>query len=49
MVAPPVWAALGVVLVVDRIRRRRRSKDLRKLPRAPGYVPLVGNVGLVKV
>lgn len=45
---PVVWAAIGVIFVAGRIRKRRRQKDLHKIPRAPGHVPLLGNIGLVK-
>ena len=39
----------AVVIVVVRIRRRRRRKDLHKIPLAPGTLPIVGNLGVVKV
>eukprot|EP00892_Ulva_mutabilis_P010425 jgi/Ulvmu1/7755/UM039_0063.1 len=46
--ASPVLVATVCVFVLHRVRRRRRQKDVPKIPLAPGTVPIIGNIGLIK-
>eukprot|EP00892_Ulva_mutabilis_P010423 jgi/Ulvmu1/7753/UM039_0061.1 len=40
--------ASAVAMVLHRIRRRRRQRDLHKIPLAPGTFPIVGNLGVLQ-
>ena len=43
------WLVAGCVVVLHRVHRRRKAKDLRKIPLAPGSFPILGHIQLVKV
>lgn len=44
-----VWLVAGCAVVVHRWHRRRKAKDLYKIPLAPGSFPVLGHVEVVKV
>eukprot|EP00892_Ulva_mutabilis_P006218 jgi/Ulvmu1/3969/UM181_0003.1 len=43
-----VWLVVGGVVLLQRVHARRKRKDLPKIPLAPGSVPILGNVAVVK-
>jgi hypothetical protein len=42
-------AAIMAVIVIFYIERRRKARDLHKVPLASGTVPLLGNFAAIKV
>ena len=44
-----VLVAAVCAFVLHRVRRRKRLKDLPRIPLAPGTLPVIGNFGVVKV
>ena len=43
------WMVAVCVVVLHRVYRRRKGKDLRKIPLAPGSFPGLGHIKLVQV
>ena len=43
------WLVVGCAILLQRQRRRRKRKDLAKIPLAPGSLPLLGNIAIAQV
>eukprot|EP00892_Ulva_mutabilis_P004477 jgi/Ulvmu1/2400/UM133_0001.1 len=47
---PPLLLCLTIgLIVVHRWRKRKRSRDLHKIPLGPGSLPVIGHVSILKV
>lgn len=49
IMAAVFWMISGCAVVLHRWHRRRKGKDLHKIPLAPGSFPVLGHLEIVKV